>query len=328
MTIPVRTRIDLRSRTLRLGVVEGGALGAHRLDRGQAAGHFVVRYSRRRRTDPATHTTRAPVGSVATSVLWGGRGVQGRSSAGAPRRSRRCSRGGIRHGLRLADTYRAIACALQNGLSRSSAGRREPVLREAAGCHNRWMTTNHPADGGVLDEPVVPQADMDRLLHGWSRGVRIMKIGHGIASERFGRYARGSSAIVALLTVVVATSLFVTASTSQQSYLRYGAAVLSVIAAVLGVLQLVMNHQELATRHRAAHIEYAALRRRLDLLELQYLAGHPPQLAELDAFRAEWSRIESDSPILPERFRARASDEIARADVRLMETNASSTAKD
>lgn len=146
----------------------------------------------------------------------------------------------------------------------------------------------------------------DELAQRWLSGLRILHIGHGIASERVAVYARFINVTAAILTVVVGTSLFVSATTSDEAWLRYGAAVLSTIAALLGVLQIVFNYPELASKHRQAYVEYGSLRRKLEVLRVRDGRDGGPLAPELEKIGAEWQQVERKSPHLSGRFRKRA----------------------
>lgn len=119
-----------------------------------------------------------------------------------------------------------------------------------------------------MSEPQpITSAEVDQIVD-WSVGVRILHVAHGIASERYARLARFTGVLVAVLTAVVGTALFISAASSASAILRNSAGALSLLAATLGVAQVALNYPELAIRHRQAFVEYGKLRRELDTIRL------------------------------------------------------------
>ncbi len=166
-----------------------------------------------------------------------------------------------------------------------------------------------------MSEPQpITSAEVDPIV-GWSVGVRILHVAHGIASERYARLARFTGVLVAVLTAVVGTALFISAASSESAILRNSAAALSLLAATLGVAQVVLNYPELAIRHRQAFVEYGKLRRELDIIRLVARA-RPVTEEELRSFRAAWAAVETTAPVVPGRLRAVARRSIDRADAR------------
>ena len=173
---------------------------------------------------------------------------------------------------------------------------------------NREGVALAETDGAGVDERT-------QQLKGWTAGVRSMHIAHGIAAERCARLARVTGVLVAVLTAVVGTALFVSAAASQTTSVRYTAAGLSLLAATLGVAQVALNFPELAIRHQAAFVEYGKLRRDLDMIWM--LGGASTVTADwLRDFRTGWSAAEAAAPVLPVRLRRTARRLIDLADSR------------
>jgi hypothetical protein len=160
-----------------------------------------------------------------------------------------------------------------------------------------------------------PPNGPEELLARWARGVRILHVAHGMASERYATFGRTTRVVAAVLTAIVGTALFVSAAASEQDLVRTVAAILSLLAAVLGVAQIALDYPDLAVRHRQAFVEYGRLRRRLDIL-LSTAASSPPADRELEAFRESWAKAEESAPVIPVRLRSAARRTIDRADKR------------
>ncbi|MEU5304700.1 SLATT domain-containing protein [Streptomyces noursei] len=156
------------------------------------------------------------------------------------------------------------------------------------------------ADGGAPDRV--------EILERWSRGLQMVHVAHNIASERFDHWNRVSGITTAMLSAVVGTTLFASLSTSGLTGVRVVAGAASLLAAALSAGQLVWNYPELASRHRAAAVRYATLRRQVELR----LANRDQMTdADVDVTSSEWEQIEQSAPQLPIGVRRRARRELA-----------------
>ncbi|MFE5738564.1 SLATT domain-containing protein [Streptomyces celluloflavus] len=156
------------------------------------------------------------------------------------------------------------------------------------------------AEGGV--------PDCVEILERWSRGLQMLHVAHNIASERFDHWNRVSGITTAMLSAVVGTTLFASLSASGLTGVRVVAGVASLLTAALSAGQLVWNYPELASRHRAAAVRYAALRRQVELrlANRDQLTG-----TDVEATSSAWEEVEQSAPQLPIGVRRHARREIA-----------------
>lgn len=139
------------------------------------------------------------------------------------------------------------------------------------------------------------------LLERWARALQVLQVTHGIAAERFDLWGRVTSICTAMLSAVVGTAIFASFSASPHPGARILAGVSSLLAAALGAGQLIWNYPELASRHRSSAVDYAALRRRI---EIRVVRG-PVSDADVEAMTVEWEQIEQAAPTLPGSARRR-----------------------
>ncbi|MGP9023116.1 SLATT domain-containing protein [Streptomyces sp. BR1] len=156
------------------------------------------------------------------------------------------------------------------------------------------------ADGGVSDHV--------EILERWSRGLQMLHVAHNIASERFNRWNRVTGITTAMLSAVVGTTIFSSLSDSGLTSLRVAAGVASLLTAALSAGQLVWDYPELASRHRAAAVRYATLRRQV---ELRLANRDQVTGTDVDVTSSEWEEIEQSAPQLPIGVRRHARREIA-----------------
>ncbi|MEU5212733.1 SLATT domain-containing protein [Streptomyces sp. NPDC020742] len=134
------------------------------------------------------------------------------------------------------------------------------------------------------------------LLERWSKGLQVLHVAHNIASERFSRWSRITGLATAMLSTVVGTAIFASLSSSDSPTVRVAAGAFSLVAAALGAGQLVWNYPELASRHRDAAVQYASLRRRVDLAKVN---DERLRDSDIDTMSSEWQEIEQSAPTLP-----------------------------
>jgi hypothetical protein len=141
------------------------------------------------------------------------------------------------------------------------------------------------------------------ILERWARGLQMLHVAHNIASERFNHWNRVTGITTAMLSAVVGTTLFASLSASDLTAVRLVAGASSLLTAALSAGQLVWNYPELASRHRAAAVRYAALRRQV---ELRLANRDQVTETDIDVTSSEWEEIEQSAPQLPIGVRGRA----------------------
>jgi len=126
---------------------------------------------------------------------------------------------------------------------------------------------------------------------------------HYLAAETSARRNQWFGIPTAILTAIVATSIFGTLSQKETivwlSILTGG---LSVLAAVLSSLQTFLRFSEIAQEHRVAAVGFESMRRKIDLFLLKY-RGSDDRLAALDRLEKLSSDIDAISqscPTLPD----------------------------
>ncbi|MEU4848275.1 SLATT domain-containing protein [Streptomyces gilvosporeus] len=160
-------------------------------------------------------------------------------------------------------------------------------------------------DGGAPDHV--------EILERWARGLQMLHVAHNIASERFDHWNRITGITTAMLSAVVGTTLFASLSASGLTGVRVVAGASSLLTAALSAGQLVWNYPELASRHRAAAVRYATLRRQV---ELRLANRDQVTETDVDVTSSEWEEIEQSAPQLPIGVRRRARKEITSVPLR------------
>jgi hypothetical protein len=74
---------------------------------------------------------------------------------------------------------------------------------------------------------------------------------------------------VVIITAVVGTSIFATLQENPSIYIKIAAGILSLSATILAALQTYLGFSEKSAKHKEAGARYAAIWRRLDLLDLE-----------------------------------------------------------
>lgn len=141
----------------------------------------------------------------------------------------------------------------------------------------------------------------------------MLHVAHNIASERFNHWSRVTGITTAMLSAVVGTTLFASLSASGLIGVRVVAGASSLLTAALSAGQLVWNYPELASRHRAAAVRYATLRRQV---ELRLANQDHVTEADVDVTSSEWEEIEQSAPQLPVGVRRRARKAISSVPLR------------
>jgi hypothetical protein len=141
--------------------------------------------------------------------------------------------------------------------------------------------------------------------------------GHYKAADGLEAWHGRIGAPAALLSAIVATSIFATLAEDPGRAWRIATALISLAAAALASLQLFFNYTERSTQHRASAAAYASLRRELDLLliraedsELPSPATRTNLLEALERVRIRFDELADSSPLIPDRAWKRAMKEI------------------
>ena len=146
-----------------------------------------------------------------------------------------------------------------------------------------------------------------RLLRGWIRGITVLQVAHGLASERFDKRSRLLVVTSAGIATVVGTATFATLALSTSTVMRFSTAVFALIAAVLGVAPMAFNYPDLASSHRGAAIRFGQLRRATELVLLEALSD-AVDVEKMSQIKDAWRDIEEGVPPVPDKIRQRAGD--------------------
>lgn len=161
--------------------------------------------------------------------------------------------------------------------------------------------------------------ETETLLEEWATRTAIAKTAHFQLVELYRRRYTELGIPVVVLSSIVGTGLFATLSEDAVSRpLRFGAGVISVLAAVVAGLQTFLRYGERAEKHMVAADWYAALNRRINQLLALSPDLRPEATKCLDEVRKEMARIGQQSPEIGQK----RWDEIA-ADVGLTDLPAS-----
>jgi hypothetical protein len=141
--------------------------------------------------------------------------------------------------------------------------------------------------------------------------------GHYKAADGLEAWHGRIGAPAALLSAIVATSIFATLSGDPTLGWKLATGLVSLAAAGLASLQLFFNYSEKSAQHRASGAAYAALRRELELLIIRAGDQAGPQqsdrqelLGALDRMRLRFDELADSSPLIPDRAWQRATAEI------------------
>ena len=137
--------------------------------------------------------------------------------------------------------------------------------------------------------------DLDTLAQQWHKGLRINHIGHNVAAARYKKRDDILGASSAILSAIVATSLFAFLSDTGNEMLKILTGVVSVLAAITAAANTFLNYGELAEQHRQAAVSFGSLRRRMELINLSDDANKRPLM---DKVREDWEELEKQAPVL------------------------------
>ena len=127
---------------------------------------------------------------------------------------------------------------------------------------------------------------------------------HYLAGRRAGRKHTTLGVPVVILSAVVGSAIFVTlTNTNPDTTRRVVAGILSIAAGTLAALQTFFRFSELAEKHRMSAAGYAALKRKLDLFQLQTAEGMSDRqqyIHALEQIVKDLDGLEKDSPDVPD----------------------------
>ena len=149
--------------------------------------------------------------------------------------------------------------------------------------------------------------DLDTLAQQWHKGLRINHIGHSVAASRFKKRDSILGSSSAILSAIVATSLFAFLSDTANEKLKLLTGIISVLAAISAAANTFLNYGELAEQHRQAAVSFGSLRRRMELLNL---SDDSNKRSLMDKLREDWEELEKQAPVLPPKVYAEAAERV------------------
>ena len=147
---------------------------------------------------------------------------------------------------------------------------------------------------------------MEELLKDWHRRAYAAQCSYYQLAERFQKLHYTLGICTVILTSAAGVTIFVDKEKALelapylQSYLQWGAGVVSFLAAVLAGLQTFLRPGQAATEHGFAGDWYAAIRREIEQLQALPEGMRGPPKACLDSLRKEMNKASQKSPALGE----------------------------
>lgn len=161
------------------------------------------------------------------------------------------------------------------------------------------MSNDHRALGGDFLDQTNRVEDLLRLAERLRLRSHRSARAHFLAGKRLSRLHLLLGVPNIALTAIVGTAIFSSLSSSYGELVVLGAGVLTALAAVLAALQTFLRHGEIAAQHRLAGVQFASLKRELDVFILEVRSHSQPIERRIDALRelsSRFGRIEESAP--------------------------------
>lgn len=147
--------------------------------------------------------------------------------------------------------------------------------------------------------------DIIRLLETYSKNAVLNRAGHYRAANdaRIKHYWLGIPSII--ISTAIGTSIFASLNSNPQNGLKIIVGLVSFLSAVLSSLQTFFKFSELAERHRVAGAAYGDIKRKLDILKLQYSTKdqtfRDEALNEMKLISESLGELAKESPGIPDK---------------------------
>ncbi|MEM7574270.1 MAG: SLATT domain-containing protein [Bacteroidota bacterium] len=102
------------------------------------------------------------------------------------------------------------------------------------------------------------------LLLEWLKSTKVMHQGHHIAATRYNNHHRTIGTVSAILSAIIATSLFISLSTSDNRLAIIISGIISMLASALTGVSTFLGLNEKANRHLQAATLFQAVRREIE----------------------------------------------------------------
>lgn len=134
------------------------------------------------------------------------------------------------------------------------------------------------------------------LAQQWMSGLRILNIAHKYAAGRCRHQYRSMGLSVTVLSTLVATGLFTTATKATSPWISLLTGIVSVLAAVASASHSFLRYAERSEQHREASAGYGDLRRELEM-GVVYATTDEELRKVMESVRVRWG--EFDRTALP-----------------------------
>ena len=137
----------------------------------------------------------------------------------------------------------------------------------------------------------------EEMLTIWHKSVSVMHISHHVAAARYAKYHRWFGALVAGLSALVASTIFVAALDSDNSVAFLVAAATSLVTAVLTGINTSLDLSGRAAAHYTAAIYFQGLRREIEEEMMLCRIASPKE--NYTHIRQRWTESLEGAPPLP-----------------------------
>lgn len=147
--------------------------------------------------------------------------------------------------------------------------------------------------------------DIIKVLESYSNNCILNRAAHYRAANdaRNKHYWLGIPSII--IGTAIGTSIFASVNSNPNNELKIIVGLISFISAVLSSLQTFFQFAEIAEKHRAAGAAYGDIKRKLDILRLEYSIKEPTSreaaLRELKLISQGLGELAKESPSIPDK---------------------------
>lgn len=145
--------------------------------------------------------------------------------------------------------------------------------------------------------------DILKKVEEFKRTCAVISRAHYVAWERANNKQNWLGIPVVVCTAIVGSSIFATINSNPSVGWKVTAGLISLLAAVLSALQTSFKYSEISDSHKSAGASYAAMRRQLDLFQLQYSnnsAERQSALGKLDKLVRDLNELAKKTPSIPD----------------------------
>jgi hypothetical protein len=144
--------------------------------------------------------------------------------------------------------------------------------------------------------------DQAMLAQQWLNGVTILQRAQYSTAKLCATLHFLIGIPLVVISATVSTAVFATLKTSPDTEAKLVVGLFSLIATVLAGLQTFLRLSERAERHKQAGVRYGGLRRQMEL----EIVTTPISRDFLVLFQEEWTRLDKESPTVPQWLYERA----------------------